>query len=69
MNASPYGPQHQRMRALTGTLSAEGIMASGQNVPRKQAEHMAAPTNVASEDLPTRSRPHMACSGSSQIPA
>ena len=32
---------------LTGTRSAEGIMASGHVSRIKQAEHMAAPTNAA----------------------
>lgn len=48
---------------LTGTRSAESIMASGHRVPHQQAGHMAAPTSLASpskKPLPKGSRPHMA---------
>jgi hypothetical protein len=47
---------------LTGTWSAEGIMASGHVHRANRPEHMAAPTNAADvkKALANLSRPHMA---------
>ena len=69
----PVGPQSgtpqpcqapSKRVLLTGTRSAESIMASGHaRVPHQQAEHMAAPISRVSPikiSLPTGGRPHMA---------
>jgi len=50
------------MRAFDRDLIRGGHYGQRSRVPRKQAEHMAAPTNAATWrfSLPTRSRPHMA---------
>jgi hypothetical protein len=55
-------PLHSRMRASDRDLIREGHYGQRSCEPRKQAEHMAAPTNSANV-TPTRSRPHMAQSG------
>ena len=38
---------------MTGTRSAESIMASGHRAPHQQAGHMAAPTSLASPSKKT----------------
>ena len=39
---------------VTGTRSAESIMASGHGVPHQQSGHMAAPTSLASPSKITK---------------
>jgi hypothetical protein len=55
-------PAHHRMRAFDRDLIRGGHYGQRSCEPRKQAEHMAAPTNAANvkKALPTGSRPHMA---------
>jgi len=50
------------MRAIDRDLIRGGHYGQRSCVPRRKAEHMAAPTNAAKWRflLPTRSRPHMA---------
>jgi hypothetical protein len=44
---NPLGPQHCRIRAFDRDLIRGGHYGQRSRVPRKQAEHMAAPTNAA----------------------
>src|SRR5262249_58729671 len=44
---NPLSPMHGRMRAIDRDLIREGHYGQRSCEPRKQAEHMAAPTNAA----------------------
>src|SRR5215813_11480557 len=44
---NPLSPMHGRMRAIDRDLIREGHYGQRSWEPRKQAEHMAAPTNAA----------------------
>src|SRR6516165_5481548 len=44
---NPLGPQHHRMRGFDRDLIRGGHYGQRSCKPRKQAEHMAAPTNAA----------------------
>jgi hypothetical protein len=51
---------------VTGTRSAESIMASGYGTPHQQAGHMAAPTSPASPSKKTLAKAEPSTHGTSQ---
>ena len=57
---NPHGPWHLRMRAFDRDLIRGGHYDQRSYGPHKQAEHVAAPTNLQSQDSPCQqSRPPM----------
>src|SRR4029450_9990411 len=64
-SGQPTCASASRMRAFDRDLIRGRHYGQRSCEPHKQAEHMAAPTNLQTwrKALPTRSRPHMALSG------